>query len=101
MLPDRTQLCCQMSFELMLSPEFVVKQHLIQIQHTTERALSSAMAYSARGNEEIAEPWVRHCEETLAGVKKALAVDDATSPMDGSLVPASPGQLSRFKKLSD
>jgi hypothetical protein len=38
---------------------------------------------------------------TLAGVKKALAVDDATSPMDGSLVPASPGQLSRFKKLSD
>ena len=77
------------------------RQHLIQIQHTTERALSSAMAYSARGNEEIAEPWVRHCEETLAGVKKALAVDDATSPMDGSLVPASPGQLSRFKKLSD
>jgi hypothetical protein len=77
------------------------RQHLIQIQRATERALSSAKAYSARGNEEITEPWVRHCEETLAGVKKALAVDDATGPMDGSLVPVLLGGPSRFKKLAD
>ena len=63
------------------------RQHLIQIQRATERALSSAKAYSARGNEEITEPWVRHCEETLAGVKKAVAVDDATGPMGRLLGP--------------
>ena len=33
--------------------------------------------------------------------KRLWTVDDATSPMDGSLVPASSSQLSRFKKLVD
>src|SRR5713226_8485185 len=70
--------------------------HLVQIQKATEAALSSAKKFSGRGDARIAEPWIRHCEETLEGVKKALAIDDEPSTFAGDLVRASPNQLSRF-----
>ncbi len=72
--------------------------HLVQIQKATEDALSSAKKFSGRGDARIAEPWIRHCEETLEGVKKALAIDDEPSTFAGDLVRASPDQPSRFEK---
>ena len=72
--------------------------HLVQIQKATEDALSSAKKFSGRGDARIAEPWIRHCEETLEGVKKALAIDDQPSTSAGDLVRASPNQRSRFEK---
>ena len=52
------------------------RRHLVQIQQATERTLLSAKAYAANRNGSVAEPWIRHCEETLEGVRAALAVDD-------------------------
>ncbi len=52
------------------------RQHLIQIEQATTRALTATKNLSAQGKADIAEPWVRHCEQTIAGVRKALAVDD-------------------------
>jgi hypothetical protein len=51
------------------------RQHLIQIRAATEEALAAARLQTARGAS-IAEPWVRHCKETLDGIAKALAVDE-------------------------
>ena len=51
------------------------RQHLIQIQTATEQALAAARIQTARNNG-IADAWIRHCEETLEGIAKALAVDD-------------------------
>ena len=52
--------------------------HLVQIQQATEMALAAA---KKRGG--IAQAWIMHCEETLAGVSRALAVDgDTTLPED-------------------
>jgi len=52
--------------------------HLVQIQQATEMALAAA---KKRGG--IAQAWIIHCEETLAGVSRALAVDGhAASPKD-------------------
>lgn len=55
------------------------RQHLIQIRTATEQALTAAQLQAANGSS-IAEPWVRHCEETLGGIAKALAVDDDMEP---------------------
>ena len=51
------------------------REHLIQIRTATEQALHAARLRAAH-NAGIAEPWVRHCEQTLDGIAKALAVDD-------------------------
>jgi len=51
------------------------RQHLIQIRAATEEALAAARLQTEHGAG-IAEPWVRHCEETLDGIAKALAVDE-------------------------
>ena len=74
------------------------RRHLVQIQQATERALSSVKEYSGSRDARIAEPWIQHCEETLDGVKKALAIDDVSNAFEGALVRASPGRSSRFKK---
>lgn len=76
------------------------RRHLIQIQDATERTLSSARSHAAKGNMRIAEPWIRHCEETLAGVKRALAVDDDVNE-SGPVVRAFPDGRSRFKVRKD
>jgi hypothetical protein len=61
-------------------------------------SLFSFLFSSGRGDARIAEPWIRHCEETLEGVKKALAIDDEPSTFAGDLIRASPNQSSRFEK---
>jgi hypothetical protein len=55
------------------------RQHLIQIRTATEQALAAARLRTARDTG-IAEPWVRHCEETLDGIANALAVDEDLEP---------------------
>ena len=52
------------------------RRHLVQIQQSTERALESAKARAGAPDGGVAEPWIRHCEETLEGVRAALGVDD-------------------------
>ena len=76
------------------------RRNLIQIQDATERTLSSARSHAAKENMQIAEPWIRHCEETLAGVKRALAVDDDVNESE-PVVRAFPDGRSRFKIRKD
>lgn len=47
------------------------RHRLVQIQRGTEPVLASAMARGA-----VAKARIAHCEETLDGVRKALAVDE-------------------------
>jgi len=78
------------------------RRHLVQIQQATEQALASAKAFAIGSNQSIAEPWIRHCEETLEGVQAALAVDDdkVDSSEQGRVAPFR-GSQSKFKKVSD
>jgi hypothetical protein len=55
--------------------------HLAQIELATERALVGA---KARGD--VAQAWVNHYEDTLAGIRRALAVDEDAALSDGALV---------------
>lgn len=57
------------------------RDHLVQIQLATERALAGA---KARGD--VAQAWVNHYEQTLVGIRRALAVDEDSSSADGTLV---------------
>jgi hypothetical protein len=57
------------------------RHHLVQIQLATERALAGA---KARGG--IAKAWIMHYEDTLDGVREALAVDQDPASADGGLV---------------
>jgi hypothetical protein len=52
------------------------RRRLIQIQQATEQALVSAQAFATGPDGSVAEAWIRHCEETLEGLRAALAVDD-------------------------
>jgi hypothetical protein len=65
------------------------RRHLIQIRQATEQALRTAKSQSAV----IAEPWIRHCEETLGGIRKALSVDDCAELPDGALARAQRPQV--------
>ena len=76
------------------------RRHLIQIRDATEYSLSSARTHGAKGNMQIAEPWIQHCEETLAGVKRALAVDEEINE-SGPAVRVFPDGRSRFKARKD
>ena len=76
------------------------RRHLIQIRDATEYSLSSARTHGAKGNMQIAEPWIQHCEETLVGVKRALAVDEEINE-SGPAVRAFPDGRSRFKARKD
>lgn len=74
------------------------RRHLVQIQESTERALASARTYATGLNGRIAEPWIRHCEKTLEGVRAALAIDNEPGPANGGVVrPFSKGR-SKFQK---
>jgi hypothetical protein len=75
------------------------RRHLVQIQQATERALTSANARAAGPDGRVAEPWIRHCEETLEGVKAALAVDDQTESTPGGVTRPFRGRRSRFERL--
>jgi hypothetical protein len=73
------------------------RQNLVKIQHATEQALASAKEHSVNGAQ-VAEPWIRHCQETLEGVKRALAIDDDLTPTTGTTVRPFPEGQSRFLK---
>jgi hypothetical protein len=51
------------------------RQYLVQIQRTTERALALEREISATGNQ-ASKAWIREYEETLDGVRAALAIDN-------------------------
>ena len=76
------------------------RRHLIQIQQSTERALASAKARATGPDGRVAEPWIRHCEETLEGVRAALAVDDKTEPAESGVAQPFRGRRSRFERAS-
>jgi hypothetical protein len=71
------------------------RQHLIQIREATQQTLAAARLQATR-SAGIAEPWVRHCEQTLDGIAKALAVDDDTELGDSR-----PIALSRSSQCPD
>ena len=75
------------------------RRHLVQIQQATERALTSAKAHAIGTDGKVADPWIRHCEETLEGVKAALAVDDQPESTPGSVAQPFRGRRSRFERL--
>jgi hypothetical protein len=74
------------------------RRHLIQIQQSTERALESAKSRAGAPDGGVAEPWIRHCEETLEGVRAALAVDDETESAKAGLAQPFRGRRSRFER---
>jgi hypothetical protein len=74
------------------------RRHLVQIQQATERALTSAKAHAVGPDGKVAGPWIRHCEETLEGVKAALAVDDQTESTPGGVAQPFRGRRSRFER---
>ena len=47
----------------------------------------------------VAEAWIRHCEETLEGVRAALAVDDKMEPPQGGVAHPFHGRRSKFEKV--
>jgi hypothetical protein len=75
------------------------RQHLIQLQHRTKQALQVAQNQEAMGNGEIAQAWTQHYEETLVGVKAALAVDDDSTMNDEVTVQPFKNHPSRFQAL--
>ena len=75
------------------------RRHLVQIQQSTERALAAAKARAGGPDGRIAEPWIRHCQETLEGVREALAVDDNTEFPQGSMTLPFRGRRSRFERV--
>ena len=76
------------------------RRHLIQIQQSTERALASAKARAGAPNGGVAEPWIRHCKETLEGVRAALAVDDETESVQAGVAQPFRGRRSRFERTA-
>lgn len=76
------------------------RRHLIQIQQSTERALASAKTRAIGPDGGVAEPWIRHCEETLEGVRAALAVDDKTESERGAVAQPFRGRRSRFERAA-
>jgi hypothetical protein len=75
------------------------RRHLVQIQQATELALTSAKAHAVGPDGKVADPWIRHCEETLEGVKAALAVDDQPESTPGGVAQPFRGRRSRFERL--
>jgi hypothetical protein len=74
------------------------RRHLVQIQESTEWALASAKTYATGPNGRIAEPWIRHCEETLEGVRAALAIDYEPDPECSGVMRPFPKGRSKFQK---
>jgi hypothetical protein len=66
------------------------RRHLLQIQENTEKALANARQYIVETGDEITRAWVEHHEETLQGIRLALAVDEEEAGHGGRLIhPAS------------
>jgi hypothetical protein len=72
------------------------RQQLIQIQKNTERALALEREKVADGNR-TSEAWMREYEETLSGVRAALAIDDEVDGHTGISATPFKGRPSKFK----
>ena len=75
------------------------RHHLVRIKEATEQALRSATTVPAGPGGSVAEPWIRHCKETLTGVQMALAVDDDPTVPDAGIAQPFRGRSSRFERL--
>jgi hypothetical protein len=62
------------------------RQHLLEVQRNTEKALVSAQQATAQTGGEIAQAWVAHHEKTLQGIQRALSVDNDESLVAGDFV---------------
>lgn len=62
------------------------RRHLLQVKADTEKALAYACQYAADHQVETAVAWVKHHEETLAGIEASLAVDGQLDEPDGKLL---------------
>ena len=76
-------------------------RRLIELHEATEQALASAKAFASRPDGGLAEPWIRHCEETLEGVRAALAVDGEIASPEAAVSQPFRGYQSKFEKVSD
>lgn len=63
------------------------REHLIRVQDITVTALAHAREQMTSDSPALSPAWVRHHEDTLRGVERALAVDTMDVP-DGTLVAA-------------
>jgi hypothetical protein len=75
------------------------RTNLIQVQRRTKQALETAQAQATTENGEMAQAWIKHYQETLAGVEAALAVDDDLTMGDGIIVQPFKNHPSRFQPL--
>ncbi len=77
------------------------RRRLIEIRDATEHALASAKVFAARPDGGVAEPWIRHCEETLEGVRAALAIDGEPECTKEEVSQPFLGRRSKFQNASD
>lgn len=77
------------------------RRRLVELREATEQALASAKAFASGPDGGVAEPWIRHCEETLEGVRAALAVDEEMDSAKAGVAQPFSGQPSKFQKVSD
>ncbi len=74
------------------------RNHLIQVEKRTKQSLRMAEEAARTGNGVLAEAWVRHHQETLAGCQAALAIDEETPGIQaGTLVRPFEEQHSKFQ----
>jgi hypothetical protein len=62
------------------------RQHLLDVQKNTEKALASAQQAAAQKGSEIAQAWVAHHEKTLQGIQRALSIDNDERLIAGDFV---------------
>lgn len=58
---------------------------LIQLEGRTERVRGASIKLLDSGKE-LAKAWVDHCDETLAGIRAARAIDDDPAVEEGAIV---------------
>ncbi len=73
--------------------------HLIQVHRRTKQALEVAHTQATTGYGEPAQAWIKHYEDTLAGVEAALAIDDNPTVSDGTIIQPFKDSPSRFQAL--
>jgi hypothetical protein len=62
------------------------RTNLIQIVRNTELALRRAQNHATSNNGDLAPAWVKHHQDTIAGAKAALAIDDDLEVKDGAMI---------------
>jgi hypothetical protein len=62
------------------------RTNLIQIIRNTELSLKRAQDHATANNGDLAPAWVKHHEDTIAGAKVALAIDDDVDVKDGDMI---------------